>query len=91
MSEGFKYRVGRRWAWLATAAVLVAGAAQAQATQVPPIQFKERTLPNGMKVFASRDTTTLASVRSMCAACRGNASSSTAIRAQASFAADSSR
>lgn len=30
MFEAFEYRVGRRWAWLATAAVLVAGAADAQ-------------------------------------------------------------
>lgn len=32
MFEAFEYRVGRRWAWLATAAVLVASAAQAQTT-----------------------------------------------------------
>jgi iron complex outermembrane receptor protein len=32
MFEGYEYRVGRRWAWLASAAVLVAGAAQAQTT-----------------------------------------------------------
>lgn len=32
MFEGTEYRVGRRWAWLATAAVLVAGAAEAQTT-----------------------------------------------------------
>lgn len=32
MFKAFEYRVGRRWAWLATAAVLVAGAAQAQTT-----------------------------------------------------------
>ena len=40
------------------ASPLALAAAQAQATQVPPIQYKERTLPNGMKVFTSRDTTT---------------------------------
>lgn len=32
MSQGFEYRIGRRWAWLASAAVLVAGATQAQTT-----------------------------------------------------------
>lgn len=32
MFEAFEYRVGRRWAWLAGTAVLVAGAAQAQTT-----------------------------------------------------------
>lgn len=32
MFEAFEYRVGRRWAWLASAAVLIASAAQAQTT-----------------------------------------------------------
>lgn len=32
MFEAYEYRVGRRWAWLATSAVLIASAAQAQTT-----------------------------------------------------------
>jgi zinc protease len=47
---------------LATTALAPAALAQAPAaagqTQVPPIAFKQRTLPNGMQVFTSLDRTT---------------------------------
>src|SRR5215218_984288 len=33
-------------------------AAPASAAEVPPIQFKQRTLPNGLKVFTSLDRAT---------------------------------
>ncbi|MGE5564907.1 MAG: M16 family metallopeptidase [Parcubacteria group bacterium] len=39
-------------------AAVPAAFAQAPAAQVPPIVYKERTLPNGMKVFTSLDRTT---------------------------------
>ncbi|HEX6859706.1 MAG TPA: pitrilysin family protein [Caulobacteraceae bacterium] len=39
-------------------AVVGAAQAQAPAAQVPPIQFKERTLANGLKVFSSLDRST---------------------------------
>lgn len=41
-----------------TASPIALAAAQAQAVQVPPIQYQERTLANGMKVFTSRDVST---------------------------------
>ncbi|MDQ3077709.1 MAG: insulinase family protein [Pseudomonadota bacterium] len=58
--------IGRTVAMMAGAAALAlmgAGAAQAQTaaksvTAVPPIAFTERTLPNGLKVIAIRDTAT---------------------------------
>src|SRR5690349_7437457 len=49
---------------LLLAATSLSGAALAQppgpggATQVPPIEFKSRTLPNGLKVFTSLDRST---------------------------------
>ncbi|HEY8615494.1 pitrilysin family protein [Phenylobacterium sp.] len=46
---------------LATSALAPAAVAQPAASaqaQVPPIAFKQRTLPNGMKVFTSLDRTT---------------------------------
>ena len=39
-------------------ALLVPAAAMAQATAVPPIEYRERVLANGMKVFTSLDRTT---------------------------------
>jgi zinc protease len=44
---------------LATAAAApFALPAPARAADVPPIQFKSRTLPNGLKVYSSLDRTT---------------------------------
>jgi zinc protease len=54
-----------RHTFRAAAAALVLSAAatplahaQAPAAEVPPIAFKQRTLPNGLKVFSSQDKTT---------------------------------
>jgi len=54
-----------RHTFRATAAALIlsfaaapAAFAQAPSAQVPPITYKERTLPNGLKVFTSQDKTT---------------------------------
>ncbi|MET0274409.1 MAG: pitrilysin family protein [Phenylobacterium sp.] len=44
--------------FLATSALSTAALAQAPSAQVPPIVYKQRTLPNGLKVFTSLDRTT---------------------------------
>ncbi|WP_068875139.1 MULTISPECIES: TonB-dependent receptor [unclassified Phenylobacterium] len=52
MFEAFEYRVGRRWAWLATAAVLVAGAAEAQPAY--PVTLEQGALEPALLSLATQ-------------------------------------